>query len=104
MEIELKSQKILGRKRGPDGNYIGRAHANPILNSRQFAIEFPNGEQQDIAYYVLAEHLFSQIDEEGNQYWMFKAIIGHRRKKDAVDKADQYIVHKNGKRVNRKTL
>jgi hypothetical protein len=89
--------KVLGRKRGPDGNYIGRAHANPILDSRQFIIEFPDGDQQDIAYNMLAEHLFSQVDEEGNQYQMFKAIIGHRRKKDAVDKADQYTIHKNGK-------
>jgi hypothetical protein len=70
--------KVLGRKRGPDGNYIGRAHANPILDSRQFIIEFPDGKQQDIAYNMLAEHLFSQVDEEGNQYRMFKAIIGHR--------------------------
>jgi hypothetical protein len=96
--------KVLGCKRGPDGNYIGRAHANPILDSRQFIIEFPDGEQQDIAYNMLAEHLFSQVDEEGNQYRMFKAIIGHRRKKDAVDKADQYTVHKNGKQVKKKTL
>jgi hypothetical protein len=70
--------KVLGRKRGPDGNYIGRAHANPILDSRQFIIEFPDGKQQDIAYNVLAENLFSQVNEEGNQYQMFKAIIGHR--------------------------
>jgi hypothetical protein len=70
--------KVLGHKCGPDGNYIGRAHANRILDSRQFIIEFPDGKQQDIAYNMLAEHLFSQVDEEGNQYRMFKAIIGHR--------------------------
>ena len=37
--------KVLGRKRGPDGNYIGHAHANPILDSRQFTIKFPDGKQ-----------------------------------------------------------
>jgi hypothetical protein len=63
----MEITKVLGHKHGPDGNYIGCAHANPILDSRQFTIEFLDGKQQDIAYNVLVEHLFSQVNKGGNQ-------------------------------------
>jgi hypothetical protein len=51
--------KVLGRKRNSDGNYIGRKHSNPILDTRIFVVEFPDGETQDIAFNVLAEQLWS---------------------------------------------
>ena len=82
--------KVLGQKRNADGNFVRRKHSNPILDSRIFVIEFPDGEQKDIGYNILAEHLHSQMDDEGNVYMLFWGIIGHRKKAGAVDKADQY--------------
>ncbi len=58
--------KIVGRKRNADGNFIGRKHSNPMLDSRIYIVEFPDGEQQDVSFNVIAEHLFAQIDSEGN--------------------------------------
>jgi hypothetical protein len=96
--------KVLGRKRDADGLFIGRKHSNPILDSRIFTVEFPDGDQQDLAYNVIAEHLFAQCDSEGTQYQVFRGIINHRRiDNKAVDKADQYRVETNGKRVKKKT-
>ena len=94
---------MIGRKRNADGNYIGRAHKNPQLDSRIFTVRFPNGEEKDITYNILAEHLFSQVDSEGNQYRLFREIIHHRRKKSALDKADQYRILNNGKRMMKKS-
>ena len=95
--------KVLGRKRNADGNFVGRKHSNPILDSRVFVVEFPDGEQKDIGYNILAEHLHSQMDDEGNVYKLFWGIIGHHKKVGAVDKADQYRQVGN-KQVKRKTL
>ena len=56
---------VIGRKRNIDhGNYIGRKHTNPILDSRIFTVEFPDGEQQDISYNTLAEQIYSDMDED----------------------------------------
>ena len=66
-------------------------------------VQFPDGDKKDVAYNVLAEHLYSQVDEDGNQYRLFKAIIGHRRTKKALDKADQFRIGSNGKRYKKKT-
>ena len=36
--------RVLGRKRNSDRLYIGRKHNNPILDSRIFTVEFPDGD------------------------------------------------------------
>jgi hypothetical protein len=60
--------RVIGRKRNAEGDYISRAHKNPILDSRIFTIRFADGEEKDIAYNILAEHIYSQVDSEGNQH------------------------------------
>jgi hypothetical protein len=94
----------MGRKRNrKKGLFIGRAHRNPMLDLRVFTVEFPDGDQQDIRYNIIAEYLFSQVDEEGNQYRLFKEIVGHRKNARAIDKADQYRPGHNGKQSKKKT-
>ncbi len=63
--------KVLGRKQNLDGNFVGRKHCIPLLDSHTFVVEFPDGDQQEVAYNVIAEHLFSQVDSDGNQYRLF---------------------------------
>ena len=94
--------KVLGRKRNADGNFEGQKHSNPILDSLIFVVEFPDGEQKDIGYNILAEHLHFQMDE-GNVYKLFRGIIDHRKKVGAMDKANQYRQVGN-KQVKKKTL
>ena len=95
--------KIIGRKKNPDGTYVGRRHKIPTLDSRIFTVQFPDGIEKDIAYNLLAEHLFSRVDSEGNQYRLFKGIIGHRKLDSAVDKADGF--RRSGRnKVRRRTV
>jgi hypothetical protein len=69
-----------------------------------FIVKFPDGEQKDIAYNMLAGHLYSQVDKDGNQYRLFKEIINHRKKELAVEKSDQYRIDKwSGRSENKKT-
>ena len=95
--------KVLGRKRNAEGNFVRWKHANPILDSHVFVVEFPDGEWKDIGYIILVEHLHSQMDDEGNIYKLFHGIIGHHKKGGAVDKADQFREVGN-KQVKKKTL
>jgi hypothetical protein len=84
--------KATKRKRDSAGNLVGRKHQIPPLDSRVYEVEFIDGAvRQEIAYNVLAEHLLCEMDEEGNQYQIFKDIVDHRKHpKKAVEKADQY--------------
>ena len=72
---------VKDRKRNADGLLIGRKHRNPMLDSRIYIVQFPDGETRDVSYNTLAEHLFSQVDSEGNQYQLFREIINHRKNK-----------------------
>jgi len=94
--------KVLGRKRNSEGNFVGRAHKLPQLDSRIFTVRFPDGEEKDVAYNVLAEHLYSQVDTDGNQYRFFSGLVGHRKRSSAVDKEDGFR-QTNGKRVRKCT-
>jgi hypothetical protein len=58
----------------------------------------------DIGYNVIAEHLFSQVDDKGNQYRLFnKEISGHHKNSKAIDKADQYRSGPNGRQTKKQT-
>jgi len=69
--------KVVGRKHDAAGNLIGRKHKLPVLDSRVYEVEFLDGECQEVSFNILAKHLLSQIDKEGNQYHIFKKIVDH---------------------------
>jgi hypothetical protein len=94
---------VMERKRAHDGSSIGRRHNNPLLDSRIYIGKFPDGEMKDVGNTILADHLFSQMDKDGNQFRLFRGIIGHRRNGNAVDKEDQMRI--SGKiKVKKKNL
>jgi hypothetical protein len=70
--------KVMGRKRDRVGNVIGHFHPNPILDTSIHEVMFPDGTIQDYSANVLAEALYSQVDEEGNRWLLLKDIIDHR--------------------------
>jgi len=43
---ELVKARVTGRKRGADGNPVGTANANPILDSREYEAKFQNGSKR----------------------------------------------------------
>jgi hypothetical protein len=43
------------QKSGADGNPIGRAHANPILDTRQYFFEFEDGDETKLTTNLIAE-------------------------------------------------
>jgi hypothetical protein len=71
--------RISEQKRSYDGSPIGHKNKNPFLDSRIYIVKFTDGEMKDVGFNILAEHLFSQMDKDGNQFRLFRSIIGHRR-------------------------
>ena len=55
--------KVIGRKRNSEGLFVGRKNRNPILDSRIFIVEFPDGEKQEIAFNTLAEQLSNSVND-----------------------------------------
>ena len=55
--------KVHGRKREADGTAKGHAHPNPILDTRTYEVEFPDGQVTEYTANVIAESMYAQCDE-----------------------------------------
>ena len=71
--------KVTGRKRDADGRPIGKQNPNPLLDTRLYEVEFPDGSTEAITANLIAETLWSQVDNEGRSYSVLKEIVDHRR-------------------------
>ena len=76
--------KVKGRKRNSDGTPIGRSNPNPILDTRIFEVEHPDGHIDAYATNIIAESLYSNVDDEGNSTGFLSEIIDHQRSDEAV--------------------
>jgi hypothetical protein len=67
-----------------EGRPIGRLSTNPLLDSRQYEVEFMDGEMEILTVNIIAENLLAQVDEEGHRQILIAEIEDHRINDDAV--------------------
>ena len=60
--------RVTKRLREKDGLPIGTAHNDPILDTRVYEVEFPDGHKASLSANAIAENLFAQVDDEGNRH------------------------------------
>ena len=95
---EIMHGVVKERIRNPDGTLKGTSNQNPILDTREYRVEFGDGSYQDYSANVLVENLYSQIDDNGTSFSLLKSIIGHRKKEDAIPISNGYITLPSGSR------
>ena len=66
-----------------DGNPMGHANPNPIIDSRQYAVEFEDSTEADLTANDIAHSMYAQCDPDGNQYLMLDYIVDFRRSNTA---------------------
>jgi hypothetical protein len=98
----MQSGKVKTREREHDGSLRGTANSNPILDSRTYDVQFPDGVEGEYSANVIAENMWSQCDIEGNQHVLLDSIIDHRSDGHAVTRSDMYT-YVNGQKRKRKT-
>jgi len=97
-----KHAKVIRRARNADGDVIGRANSNPILDTRVYEVEFANGRVSEVTANLIAENMLSQCDLHGRQYLLLDHITDHRSDDTAVKYSDRFV-NINGKQHLRKT-
>jgi hypothetical protein len=92
------------RKHDNEGNLIGCSNANPILDTCVFEVQFPDGHIAEYSANILAENLYSMVDDEGYETSIFKRINDHRCDvSKALSKQEAWITSHNGNKVPRYT-
>jgi Reverse transcriptase (RNA-dependent DNA polymerase) len=99
-EGELKHATVRKRVQDVDGNPVGTAHPNPLLDSRMYEIEYNDGHVEELTANVIAENLISQVDEEGRRQMMMDYIMDHRMTHEAISRSEG--TYTNAYRVERR--
>jgi hypothetical protein len=91
--------KVIKRACGEDGNPIRKRNANPILDTREYEVEMPDGSVAEYAANVIAENLYSQVDSEGRQFLILSEITDHSKDASAISKDQGFQRSHNGNEV-----
>ena len=70
---------------------MGTAHENPILNTRQYIVEFNDGDEAELAANVIATNMNAQCDPDRNQYVLLDYLIDFRRCTTSLFYDDQKV-------------
>ena len=93
---ELQKARVKKRRIGPDGNEIGTYDSNPMLNTLIYEVEYLDGSIRDYGANVIAENIYSQVDEHGYRQQTLDCIMEHSKDSTAVPKSDKFITTKSG--------
>ncbi len=85
------------------GDLIGHSNANPILDTRLYEVEFPDGSEATYSANVIAENMLSQCDSEGRQYLLLTHIVNHKKDEEVAIKPEDAYVTVNGRKSRVKT-
>ena len=99
---EMVRGRVIKRARGDDGNPIGIRNSNPILDTREYEVEMPDGSTAEYAANVIAENLYAQCDSEGRQYLFLSEIVDHEKSDKAISKDQGFHTSHNGNQVRTK--
>jgi hypothetical protein len=88
--------RVTSWKRDKDGNPIGLASANPILDTHEYTFTFDDGDETMLNANLIAEAMYVQCDPDGNQYVLLDSIIDHRWLDAAIRPSDQKVVQPDG--------
>ena len=95
--------RVVKRAKGTSGKPIGRAHANPLFDTREYVAEFTDGSCENYFATDIAECMYAQIDSEGNQYQLLSKITDSKSDHSAIQIADGFTTSRNGNRVPKTT-
>ncbi|KAI2509503.1 Reverse transcriptase (RNA-dependent DNA polymerase) [Fragilaria crotonensis] len=95
--------RVVKHAKGTSGEPIGRAHSNPLFDTREYVVEFTDRSTENYFANVIAECMYAQVDSEGNQYQLLSEITDHRSDNSAIQIADGFTTSCNGNRIPKST-
>ena len=91
------------RARDNDGNPMGTANTNPILDTRQYVVEFEDGTEAELTANAIAQSMYAQCDPDGNKCVLLDSLIDFRQSTTALGIADQKVTRDDGRTYMRRS-
>ena len=89
---EMTKGQVVKRLRDHNGRPIGIRHSNPILDSREYEVQFADGSSQSFLANTIAENLYSEVDTEGRQFAIMTEITDHEFDPSALTAEEQELI------------
>ena len=88
----MRSISVKQQARDAKGELFGTRNSNPVLDTRSYEVDFPDGDVAEFTENVIAKNTLSQCNGAGNQYRVMSGIVDHKSNNKAVYKSDRYVV------------
>jgi hypothetical protein len=99
---EAMLRTVKNWKRDSEGNPVGRSNPNPLLDTREYEVEFPDGSIDVLTATSIAESLYSEVNKEGRSYSILSKIMDHRKDGNAISGDDAKIPGTNHLQLTKK--
>ena len=103
VEDDVQYGRVTKRMRDANGIPIGKASDNPRIDTREYEVEFQDGHLESLSANLIAQNLYSQIDDEGKRHILLDDIVDHRKDRTAVEKNDAFLQMANGVKRRKET-
>ena len=95
-EEDTYHARVKRRKTDAEGKPVGTAHNNPLLDSREYEIEYIDGRIETMTANLIAENLLAQVDDEGHRHLLIDEIEDHKALPEAIPKDQGTYVAASG--------
>jgi len=99
----LKRGRVTSRKRDLNGDLIGLANDNRILDTREYVVKFEDGDEAELNANLIAASMYENCDPDGHEYFIFDSITDHRKLDNAIRLSDQTRIQPNGRAFKRRS-
>ena len=83
--------RVVGRSRDTTGAAIGKWHPNPLLSTAEYEVELPDGEREAYSANLIAESIYAELNDQGEQMLLLKEIVDHKKDASAVHIDDGFV-------------
>jgi len=95
--------RVTKRLRDNDGNPVGRANENPILDTREYVVTFDDSMKAELAVNDIAQNMYAQCYPDGKKYVLLDSLIDFRWSTTALGIADQKDTRDDGRTYMRRS-
>ena len=82
---------------------IGKSSGNPLLDTSVYEVEFEDGSVERYHANIIAEHIYSKVDQDGYGRTLLDEIIDHKVDGNAVPRSEGFVRTRNGAPTPRQT-
>ena len=94
---------VVNRTHDLKGVPIGQRNNNPLLDTRIYDLQFPDGKIEQHTANTIAECIYSDIDDEGHTYTMMNELTNHKKDDTALKADEASYFDRSGKLHNKPT-